>query len=286
MKIIFSRKGFDTSSGGCPSPILPDGTLVSLPIPDSRSTIRYKDINRADLNLGQVVSVLTSKRLKGTDRAHMDPDIDPAGYPRRDCWLPIFGQKGAAQGHLRNQGVGPGDLFLFYGLFRQIEKQGRTYWWRSSAPPQHVFWGWLQVEQVLEVTPALAEEFDWISYHPHFSHPEDKNNVIYLSRKYLQLPGREENLRPGSGLFDRVTPSLLLTDQNQNNGASVWELPGWCYPRNGVYPLSYHNRMDRWKRTDSKIRLKSVPRGQEFVLDTRHYPEALGWVDGLLNSGG
>ncbi len=34
LKVILSRKGFDSSYGGCPSPILPDGTLLSLPIPD------------------------------------------------------------------------------------------------------------------------------------------------------------------------------------------------------------------------------------------------------------
>ena len=33
MKIILSRKGFDSSNGGCPSPIMPDGTLLSMPIP-------------------------------------------------------------------------------------------------------------------------------------------------------------------------------------------------------------------------------------------------------------
>ena len=36
MKIILSRKGFDSSYGGYPSPILPDGSLVSLPIPSMR----------------------------------------------------------------------------------------------------------------------------------------------------------------------------------------------------------------------------------------------------------
>ncbi len=32
-KLILSRKGFDSASGGCPSPIFPDGTMFSLPIP-------------------------------------------------------------------------------------------------------------------------------------------------------------------------------------------------------------------------------------------------------------
>jgi hypothetical protein len=39
VRIIFSRKGFATSSGGIPSPIFPDGTLFSLPIPHTSLTI-------------------------------------------------------------------------------------------------------------------------------------------------------------------------------------------------------------------------------------------------------
>ena len=33
MKVIISRKGFDSGYGGMPSPILPDGTMISMPIP-------------------------------------------------------------------------------------------------------------------------------------------------------------------------------------------------------------------------------------------------------------
>ena len=33
MKIILSRKGFDSKNGGFPSPVLPDGKMMSLPIP-------------------------------------------------------------------------------------------------------------------------------------------------------------------------------------------------------------------------------------------------------------
>jgi len=44
MKIILSRKGFDGSSGGCANPILEDGRLLPLPIPDPASPIRYDDI--------------------------------------------------------------------------------------------------------------------------------------------------------------------------------------------------------------------------------------------------
>ncbi len=34
VKLILSRKGFDSSSGGVPSPIFSDGRMLSLPIPE------------------------------------------------------------------------------------------------------------------------------------------------------------------------------------------------------------------------------------------------------------
>ena len=43
MKIMLSRKGFDSTKedGGYPSPILPDGTLLSLPVPDCNNAISW-----------------------------------------------------------------------------------------------------------------------------------------------------------------------------------------------------------------------------------------------------
>lgn len=39
-KIILSRKGFDSKYGGIPSPILPDGAMLSFPIPaNSKETV-------------------------------------------------------------------------------------------------------------------------------------------------------------------------------------------------------------------------------------------------------
>ncbi len=54
MQIILSRKGFDSASGGGPSPILPDGTLLSLPIPEDTDflggAVPYADL-RVDAGL-------------------------------------------------------------------------------------------------------------------------------------------------------------------------------------------------------------------------------------------
>ena len=283
MKIILSRKGFDSASGGCPSPILPDGRLAVLPIPDPLSAIRYGDISLAGIDAGTLVTDLTGGRVGGADAAHLDPDLTPASLPRMQDWRPLFGQRGAAQGHLRNQRVGPGDLFLFYGLFRETERVGLKYRWKKSAAARHIIWGWLQVDEIFEVGPELAEKFSWMRYHPHFQHAEEKNNVIYTAKPILQVPGGET--RPGSGVFGRIKPFLVLSCASRDSGASFWELPGWCYPRKGLYPLTYHNKMERWQRRGATTLLRTAPRGQEFVLDAEQYPEAVGWVLSLLKVG-
>jgi len=45
------------------------------------------------------------------------PALSHSSLPREPGWRPLFGQSGAAQGHLRNQHVNIGDVFLFFGLF-------------------------------------------------------------------------------------------------------------------------------------------------------------------------
>ena len=43
MKYIFSRKGFDSTAGGYPSLIFPDGSLFSVPIPSSKDKYFYSN---------------------------------------------------------------------------------------------------------------------------------------------------------------------------------------------------------------------------------------------------
>ena len=45
MKVILSRKGFDAKNGGIPSPILPDGSLLSLPIPSTVDRCTYDSLH-------------------------------------------------------------------------------------------------------------------------------------------------------------------------------------------------------------------------------------------------
>src|ERR1051325_6588291 len=122
MRIIFSRKGVDSSAGCVPSPIL-DGSLVSLPIP-GRSQITYGDILWKGVSIGKLVEDLSHGSLSSNKTVHFDPDLNQRSYPRKPGWRPIFGQgQSAAQSHLQTCGVTVGDLFLFFGWFREAERR-------------------------------------------------------------------------------------------------------------------------------------------------------------------
>lgn len=289
MKLILSRKGFDSTSGGVPSPILPDGRLISLPIPDQQSTICYGDIEHQGLALATLVTDLTHGKINGHSGAHLDPDLTAADLPRRRGWRPAFGQLGAAQGHLRNQGVSPGDLFIFFGLFRSVKWQAGHYRWVSGSQPRHVIWGWLQVGEILPVTEMLARERPWLAQHPHLQRVGEANNVIYLASQGLSLapvPGDEcAGLArlPGAGVFHQFSLQRQLTAR-QAGSPSLWALPRAFYPGRGKVPLSFHADPGRWQRKRQAVLLQSVARGQEFVLDTSQYPGVLPWIAGIMAS--
>lgn len=117
MKIILSRKGFDSQYGGVPSAIFPDGRMCWLPIPQPGSSVRFEQLQWNGWNVGEVVEELTRNRLQGDDGTHCDPDLDRHLLTRKPGWKPIFGQ-GNARAHLDRFEVGVGDLFLFFGWFR------------------------------------------------------------------------------------------------------------------------------------------------------------------------
>ncbi|MDI5986569.1 hypothetical protein QLQ85_17380 [Halomonas sp. M4R5S39] len=284
MKLILSRKGFDSSAGGVPSPIFPDGRMVALPIPDGNSIIRYRDIAYDGASLGDLVGQLTRGRVTPGDRAHLDPDLIPDMLPRAPGWRPIFGQAGQAQGHLRNQEVGPGDLFLFFGLFRRIEPHHGAWHWALDSRPCHVVWGWLQVAEVLPIDGSRPSGYEWAAYHPHFRRGAVANNVVYLASRRLRLDGLFDEpyeALPGAGVFPRFSPDRQLTAPQAPN-TSVWRLPAWCYPQGDRTPLTYHANPQRWRKRADHTELTAAARGQEFVLDGDEYPEALPWAGDLI----
>ena len=81
-KLIISRKGFDSGSGGCLSPIFPDGTMFSLPIP-SWDQEAFEDLQHGDIDIASVVTGVTNGRMSGQNLIHLDPDLNFEAYRHR-----------------------------------------------------------------------------------------------------------------------------------------------------------------------------------------------------------
>ncbi len=201
MRIIFSRKGFDSAAGGCPSPLL-DGCPISLPIPTRQPTkTTFGDLRYP---VPEMVTDLTRGKLNRGHMCHVDPDIDESMLPDRPTgWRGAFGQVGKAQKHLSNQGVTHDDLFLFWGLFRPVEKlHGK---WRYFSRPIHAIYGWLQVSDVvLNSGGGPLGKYPWLDRHPHVQEGWGDENVIYVANNTLNL---------ARGMSGRVESACLSIQQ-------------------------------------------------------------------------
>ena len=237
MRIIFSRKGFDSAAGGGPSPIV-DGKPVTLPIPGAPEC----GTTYGSLGLGDHAAKASGGRYDGGSFCHHDPLFLRDGT----C---LFGQVGAAQSHLANQGVGPGDVFLFFGLFR-----------KDREAPHHRIFGYLEVAGVVPLSgcdPVRLAEFARHK-HPHALWREGKDDTVY--------EGRGSKASHASDALRLSMPGSPPT---------IWRRPEWLRHGN----LTYHRRPERWL---SSGLLRSAPRGQEFVADIADNDAARDWLDVIL----
>lgn len=284
MKIVLSRKGFDSRYGGVPSPLLPDGA-VPLPIPARAGPKQFQEIRWRDGSLGPLVEELTAGRVRADHRCHLDPDLQIGALPRQPGWRPVFGQHDIAQWHLERQGVGPGDLFLYFGLFRAAEQlAGGTWRYVRRAPPVHRLFGWLQVAEVVRVgtdTVGARAARPWLSDHPHVNgHSWTATNTIYISTRALSIGGTEIR-SSGGGVFSGNGGRLTLTAPEARS-CSYWRLPGWFLPSDGVPSLSYHGKKP-WRRDGPWVYVESARPGQEFVFDADGIREADAWLKDLFD---
>lgn len=242
MRIIFSRKGFDSSAGGYPSPII-NGRPVSLPIPArDRSVTSYRD-----RGLGDVVAQITRGRIGPDALCHDDPMFSDPPLSGVHCW---FGQSASAQGHLARNGVGKGDVFLFFGLFTDPH----------SGERHHRIFGTMRVacfgspEQVMR----SREWIDPPRRHPHMIGAWDSNNTIYH----------------GPGMVARSASNTLRLTR-PGGPLRHWCVPPWLKRRG----LTYHDKAERWPRTGELI---SASRGQEFICDIGRSPISRSWLDSIV----
>ena len=214
MKIVFSRKGFDSTSGGAPSPII-KGVPISLPIPRGK----YPSVSTyGALGLGDRVFEANSKWAADTP-CHEDPM-----FWEDKC---AFGQTGAAQSHLANHGVGVGDVFLFFGLFAE-----------GGRDRHHRIFGYLNVERVFKIGAHPTGEGLWRALegaprqHPHTiakwdsGGKWDDNNTIYVGR---------------GGKAKNAHKALRLT--KEGGQTSNWVVRAWLRE---TKKLTCHEKRWRW----------------------------------------
>ena len=206
MKVILSRKGFDSANGGIASPIFEDGTMLSFPIPSKdhdKDKIAYEELTCNKILLNELLENLG---YKGDKYCHLDPDLDST---RRVVsvkgWKPAFGQINQSASYLINNQIVRGDLFLFFGNFRHIVKSHGKYKFvhrnKNSADPYYgkemqIIWGYLQVEEIVS-DPKEQEKFFW---HPHACEKrlfKEKNNLIFTAAERLSFAPK----MPGYGIF-------------------------------------------------------------------------------------
>jgi hypothetical protein len=281
MKIILSRKGLDSGYGGHPSPIMPDGTLLSFPIPSQDEKISYRDIHNSDgiTYLETLKKLIKGKKFKDVDKkfvvdesfnfnCHLDPDLESSTLikGREKGWLPSFGQTGASQTHLANEGVGKDDVFLFFGWFKKTEiKNGKLSFVRDAYSDVHLIWGYLQIGEILNNKSDMIR-YNWLKDHPHYGRI-DPNNTIYLSKQNLSWDG---NL-PGAGILN-FDEKLILTTPNHSR--TKWNLDPTIFKK---LKITYHSP-NSWK--DEYF--KSADKGQEFVVHADK--GAIDWAKKIISN--
>lgn len=250
MKIILSRKGFDNQYGKQPSPILPDGTLLSLPIPMEGESTSFSALNHKGQSYFQLIKTLKpNTHLKATDTCHLDPDIIPDCIDRNNRWSPLFGQYGSALGHLLNNTISKDDLFLFFGTFRETEFVKDQLRYKPNAPDIHVMYGYLQVEAVHVAKAYLEQHF---AHHPHAKpHYTDKKlNGIFVAKQRCSFDAS----KTGANTF-RFHKDLVLTKEGYSK--SRWKLPAALKDAT----ISYHS-----ESSFKADYFQSAAKGQEFII--------------------
>lgn len=210
---------------------------MSLPIPATAASRTSYGM----LGLGDHAARASRGRLGADDLCHHDPMFLEDGT----C---LFGQCGAAQTHLANRGVGVGDVFLFFGLFRA-----------DGGDLHHRIFGYLKVAQVIALAKGVPAALR-ARGHPHALAMHGANDMIYCG------PGQTAKSSPGN---------LRLTVPS--GPPSLWRRPTWL--KQGG--LSYHDKSDRWL---SGGRLQAVARGQEFVAPVGHRRAPREWLAQILDA--
>lgn len=268
MKFIFSRKGFDSENGGTASPVMPDGAMISMPIP-SNNNMKFEDISYNGRTYMDIWQDLKPNEFNYFENCHLDPDLRNIGKESPVdslVWRPAFGQADAAESHLENQGIGIGDVFLFFGWFRQTEEKDGVLKYKKGSKDAHMMYGYLQIGEIVR-----GKDFSKYPWHPHaeqYLGDDCSNNTLYVAADKLIIDGVDTGL-PGAGTF-KYSDEIVLTMPGQTK--SRWQLPDFfknvsisCHSASCFKPEGY---------------FQTVRIGQEFVISESK--EVTEWAKGII----
>ena len=261
-KIILSRKGFDSQNGGFPSPVFPDGTMFSIPIPGKLNRETYKDLDFKynNIPISEILNDITNRSIringirKNADytetkfRCHYDPQTINNFF--------TLGQTGSALSHLNKQNVGKGDVFVFYGLFRKVEFNQKNNKWKYKDKPFHCIFGYMKVKDIIEIKNKQfnIEKYPFFKNHPHLQpdflneFPESK---IYIGSTFEYFK------------FDK---KRILTDMDNYKNVSKWKLP-----INFDF-TEYITYIQKMEVKNNSCYIQHTGYGQEFVISTEEIP--------------
>ena len=283
-KVILSRKGFDTSTGGIPSWIY-RGKTFSIPIPEAGSGIFYNQLHFD--NEHSYLDVMRDLGVKCYSEAHLDPDIKKGILRNRhENWRAAFGQHGAALSHLLQSAfsVNKGDLFLYFGWFKEIELKNGKFRYVKNAPDLHLLYGWLEICEIIEASILKCPEF--LLSHPHIifknEYGRGSNCIFTATEKSSWFTGKNGEHIVGAGNFNYHPELILSYQEGKPYKRSLWQLPA-CFFRNNKCLLSYHENREGIPISGKKNRklLQSVARGQEFIAPVN--AGIIKWIKSLSN---
>lgn len=258
-------------------------TAKSIPYvfsPCAFSSVTWK--HRGDI--GQIVESLTKRKIRSKDLCHLDPDLRRESVKRRANWRPAFGQMGSEQSHLRDNGVTTGDLFLFFGLFRQARRTAAGWQFASGTLRLHVVYGWLEIGEIVAISDrqAVLDDYPWLRDHPHANDLArwKGENVVYLPTEHSSIGATNSRPLPGSGLLKYHQQQILTakSERHTNGRVSYWDIKPWA----GDLGNERLSRFCNEKNLLNKSLLKTAGRWQEMVIDTQFYPKAKTWASRLL----
>lgn len=314
MKVIFSRKGFDSSYGGFPSIILPKEMgrkMISFPIPEANPKCEVIEANKLFYSLddGRVLSLeeifeqlkiidsinipefsqngeKVAPRRKGIKEQiidgikyktvfHYDPEVPKIGYD-----YAAFGQSGAAASHLLSKGIDHGDVFLFFGTFLKtfLNNENKISYDTRMHEIQAI-WGYMIVDDVFHIKPdaddILIKEGD--------KYRELSDNIEPLS-KYKNLKEHPHYVNRDRKYTEKADNIIICGKQF---GTFSFE-PKYQLTKVG-YKKSYWELQDFLKGANISYCgvvndpscFKSADIGQEFVAEGFKEEEMKNWLKDL-----